>query len=163
MELYLLINTTNKNVVAMSQDINYIYRYIKQNNFNKNTYVIDTITKKKKIYNKLLLYEDSLLEECEGYILTNKESSYINSIFEEDKYNLLNIVTQLSVFTKEYNFTNKEKHILKKAIKILKYNSKPKRINTLMNVKESILTLFKFSRNSIIDHFTEFKNIIERL
>lgn len=154
MKLYVIINNKDNKVIAISEDKALAYKYILQKNLNSSFRVI-TLKNKKQIETISLVYDELMLDIIDEFILTYNERKVINNIIEEEKSNIEEVISSLIVFLKKYDFNDKEYTHIKKTIKILSKNIKPKRILSLLKIRDFILNIINPKSQYIIDYFTE--------
>jgi hypothetical protein len=154
MKLYVLFNSKTDQVKAITEDKEYIYRYIIQNQLSDEFQV--TKLKDEKLINKyLIIYENLMLDEQNGFILTYSQRKLINNTNEGELSFIEDTIDSLRRMLKDYNLKDKDYAALYEAILVLSKNSKPKRLSVLLRTKEFILNLLLPKNKGIVDMFND--------
>jgi hypothetical protein len=154
LKLYILLTKNNEKVIAISEEKNYIYEYIIQNNLSQE-YIV-TSNKDKEFINKfLILYEDLILNKYEEYILTNIEQRMIDNIITEEVLIIKDTIDNLNHIYKDYNFDSKERKQIKKVINIIRKKNKPKYLFSLLKIKDFINDIILKKNKNILESLKE--------
>jgi len=161
MKLYILCNDVDKNIIAISEIKKYIYQYIVQNNYS-NSYKVNKIGDERLINKFLLMYDELYLDMIEGIVLTLSERRIIFNSINESKSQIENCIIELTNILNDYSFSTKNSICINKTIRILINSIKPKKINTIFNIKEQLLRLFNYKRNNVSNLFEEYNELRDR-
>lgn len=152
MKIYVLYKEPENKIIALSESKEYVYKYILQNNFGSE-YKVSKIKDRNLIDKFLIVYDELILDETEGFILTAIERRLINRNIEESKCKIEDTIEAIETLLSNFNFSEKDYVILRKAVKVLYKNTKPKRLSKLLSLKEFIMNLFLPSKKDIVDSF----------
>lgn len=152
MKLYLLENTKTHKIVGMSEEKMHIYGYIIQNSI-KDRYKVITVDNRKEIEKCLILYEDSIIEEFEGTYISSVERRIIDKTIEEERCRVRDVAQELLDIVNDYDLDKKDHKILNQAISVLIKNSKRKKLQKILKIKDFILSIFK--KDVILDEMKQ--------
>jgi len=150
MKLYILKNP-NKRIIAISEDKNFIIRYIllkKYNEFN-----IEKESNKKEIMRLINTFSNLVLNEYEEYILTSEELYVINNTVDEFTCKITDSINNLLLIKDYLSLSNKDKDNIDKVLKLLIKINKPKRLNILLNIKEFIMSIFNTNLSDLFKNY----------
>jgi len=152
MKLYVLKNI-NKKIIAISEDRDFIIRYILLKNINE--FDISKISNKKEIIKLTNSFSELMLNEFDEFILTSEELNIVNNSIDEFTCRITDSINNL-LLIKDYLsiISNKDKNNIDKVIKLLRRINKPKRISILLDIKQFIFYIFK---TNISDLFIKYK------
>jgi len=148
MKLYVLRNISGE-VISISQSKSYILKYIIYKNMKE--FDIDKVTNNKKINILVNSFNDLILEEFHGFILTLEEAFIVKTIINESSNRIESVINDLNILLSSLNLSDKNSNIINKTIKLLSKINKPKKLNILLDIKQFILNIFK--NNSIKELF----------
>ena len=152
MKLYVLKNI-NKKIIAISEDRDFIIRYILLKTINE--FDISKISNKKEIIKLTNSFSELMLNEFDEFILTSEELNIVNNSIDEFTCRITDSINNL-LLIKDYLsiISNKDKNNIDKVIKLLRRINKPKRISILLDIKQFIFYIFK---TNISDLFIKYK------
>jgi len=151
MKLYVL-KDSKKRTIAISEDRNFIIKYILLKNINE--FSINKISDKKEIMRLINTFSELVLNEFDEFILTSEELFVVNNTIEEFTCRITDTISNLSLISDYLSLSKKDRENINKVIKLLIKINKRKKLNILLNIKEFILSIFK---TNISDLFKNYK------
>lgn len=153
MKLFVLYNPTDERIIAFSDNKKLIYSYIIQNNFTD--YLVSKIKDQNMIDKLIIVEENLLLQEFEGFILTTGEIKVVNKMLSEEKQRLIFTISDLSHMVENYNFSKKERKNIEKTINILKYSTTSERFYIILMIKDFIRQILGIEKTNIKKLFNQ--------
>lgn len=147
MKLFVVFNPKNNDIIALSEDKKAAYMYILQNEMKK--YQLSKIKDEKMIDKLFILYEDLIIEEFEDFFMTAREYRQIDKKIKEEHDRINNVIYDLLFMEENYKFSEKEKKVINKTIKILRRNSKKEKFYVLIMVRDFIIDLLGIRNKNI--------------
>jgi len=147
MKLFVVFDSINDEIVAISEDKKTSYMYLLQN--DEKNYQLTKVKDEKMIEKISILYDDLYIEEFEGFYMTHKEYKQIDKKIEEEIDRVKNVLYGLTFMIDNYKFKEKERKAIKKTIKILKKNTVKEKFYVLIMIKDFIIDLLGIRNKSI--------------